>query len=1228
MGRRANPARACIFRSFCSSGPIRSFASMPVLVAPPMNLRRASRIRGSHLQKLPQPVNFAIQVALAELWRSWGIEPDGVVGHSVGEVAAAYVSGALGLDDAVKVSLHRSRVQAKASGSGGMLAVGLAADDMARCLNGLADRAVIAAVNSRSSCTVSGDPDALRDLASRLTSQNIFNRFLKVDIAYHSPQMEPLEPELIAALDGIQPLVPHVPLYSTVTGQRSQSALCDAGYWWQNVRRPVLFEPAINEMIAHGYEAFLEIGPHPVLASSIDECLRTAGKTGKVLPSLYRLKPEQPSILYPLGELNVAGYPIDWKRLYPGGGRLVRLPRYPWQRERHWCESVESREDRLGAGIHPLLDRPLHAPQPAWEVELTAAMFPFLAHHRVQETPVFPGAGYVEACIAAALEIERRPSDAVVVEDLSFRKALVLGSAEGVSLHVGFEQEERVISIHGRIRGKDEPWTLHATARIRERRGSEVQPAGLTPEDLRKVCPEPYAPGLLYRELSAVGLDYGPMFQSIEGLWLGRGEVIAEIALPRELERDLGRYHLHPVLLDASFQALLAAALGNGSDNRVFGGNLYLPVQISRVAYYSAAGSRIWCHGRIREMNSLHLIGDIQLLDEAGNLLADVRGFKCQALFGHQRSEAERSKEWLYEVKWRTLAAPDFGGNDYGATDSGRSENPRRIETLIFTDRGGIGTALADELQRHEQSSIVVSQGSSCLQIDSRHYQINPTRPDDIDWLFEHVNSQSVCGRIVYLWGLDIDTPAGSAGLSEKQAGLEDCVSVMHLVQGLVRASWDQPPRIWLLTRGAVEVDERESQVVPGRFALWGLGRVIDLEHPELRCSLLDLDASAPDLDLSLVRAELDCDGPESELAHRGGVRHGLRLVRALESREDTGRSARMLDSNASYRLEFTRTGSFDSLFFRECPREDPGRGEVEVRVKATGLNYKDVMKVMGLLSEEVIRDTWSGRTLGLECAGVITRVGPDVSPARVGEEVQGWVADGFRTYITGRNEQFVPRFDGLSSAEAAAVPVVFLTAYYGLKEIARVRRGERVLIHAATGGVGLAAIQVARALGAEVFATAGSPEKRDYLRRLGVQHVMDSRSLDFADQILEWTNERGVDVVLNSLTGEAAAKSFSILAPYGRFIEIGKRDIDADHALRLNPFNRYLLFAAFDLDRLLLDRPDEIARMEEELEGFVPARSIVTAANHGLSRKGRRERVPAVGPGAAHRQGRCLIRI
>jgi acyl transferase domain-containing protein/NADPH:quinone reductase-like Zn-dependent oxidoreductase/acyl carrier protein len=1136
------------------------------------------------LTEVAQPLNFAIQVGLAALWRSWGVEPDCVVGHSVGEVAAAHVSGMLDLDDAVKVSLYRSRVQAKARGKGAMLAVGLAADLAHHCLNGLADRAVIAAVNSQSSCTFSGDPAALRELADILTRKNIFNRLLKVDIAYHSPQMDPLEPELRVALQGLRPLAPRFPLYSTVTGQRSEGNCWDAEYWWQNVRQPVLFAAAMSEMIAHGHDAFLEIGPHPVLASAIRESLHDSGKVGTVLASLSRQQPERRALLDSLAALHVAGYPIDWSRLYPDGGRLVRLPRYPWQRERHWCESTESREDRFGSGAHPLLDRPLRTPLPAWEVELSPALFPFLVDHRVDGTPVFPGAGYVEACIATALDVEGRPAGPVVVEDLSFRKALVLGHGEFVRLHVGFEPQERKVSIHGRIHEKDEPWTLHATGRVRERRGLAATLTVVSVEELRDGCSARYDPKVLYEHLHAIGLDYGPMFQAIEGLWRGRDEVVAEIALPRILDTDIDRYHLHPVLLDASFQALLAATLGEKDDERIGGRSLYLPVQISRFTYYAAARARVWCHGKLRVMNSHNLVGDIRLFDDSGQLVAEIRGFQCQALNSRHRSDAEQLKSLLYEMCWQKLPISQPDRAEFPAPDSGRSTDLERFEPLVFVDRGGIGGALAAELRRLDQNPIVVVPGTIRLELGPRHFQIDPSRPDDMDWLLEQVGSRTLCSSIIYSWGLDIDDAAGSLELSDKQAGLDDSVAVMHLIQALGRSSWVRSPRLWLLTRKAVQVDPHETRIVPGQASLWGLGRVIEVEHPELRCSLLDLDDSMPGLDMPSILAEVVADAPETEVAYRGGDRHGLRVVRAAESREPVALPAKSSEVRPSYRLELKRTGSFDNLFFREYKRQDPGPGEVEVRVKATGINYKDVLKVMGALSDDVIRDTWSGRTLGLECAGVITRVGSGVSPARVGEEVQGWVVDGFRTYITARAEQFVPRFEGLSSDQAAAVPVVFLTAYYGLSEVARLRAGERVLIHAATGGVGLAAIQVARALGAEVFATAGSPEKREYLHALGIQHVMDSRSLDFADQILERTETRGIDVVLNSLTGEALVKSLSVLAPYGRFIEIGKRDIDADHPLRLKPFNRNLLFAAIDLDRLLVDRPVEVARMQEEL--------------------------------------------
>ena len=485
----------------------------------------------------------------------------------------------------------------------------------------------------------------------------------------------------------------------------------------------------MSEMIAHGYDVFLEIGPHPVLASSIRETLHDSGRAGTVLASLTRQQPERSALLDSLGALHVAGYPIDWSRLHPGGGRFVRLPRYPWQRERHWCESIESREDRKGSGAHPFLDRPLRTPLPAWEVELSPALFPFLVDHRVEGTPVFPGAGYVEACIATALEVEGRPAGPVVVEDLSFRKALVLGQGDSVRLYVGFEQEERLVSIQGRIHGKDEPWVLHATGHVREHRGMAATPAIVSVEELRNGCPALHDPQFLYQKLRAIGLDYGAMFQAIKGLWLGRAEVIAEIALPRNLEMEIDRYHLHPVLLDASFQSLIAAALGKEADRQALGGNLYLPVQIRRVTFFRAAGSRVWCHAQVCEMNAHHLIGDIRLFDNSGQLVAEIRGFQCQAWNSRHRSNAEQLTDLLYDIHWQRLPAPGPDSAGFPAPDWVPSRDSARFDCVIFVDRGGTGAALATELRRREHDPIVVVPGSVRLELGAPQVSNRPLSP-------------------------------------------------------------------------------------------------------------------------------------------------------------------------------------------------------------------------------------------------------------------------------------------------------------------------------------------------------------------------------------------------------------------------------------------------------------------------------------------------------------------
>jgi acyl transferase domain-containing protein len=290
----------------------------------------ASRIQET---AIAQPALFSLQVALAELWKLWGIEPDAVVGHSVGEVAAAHVSGALSLEDAVRVIFHRGRCMDLASSRGKMLAVGLSMLEARQAIQGYEDRVAVAAVNSPSSATLSGDPESLEQISKVLEHRGVFCRFLRVNYAFHSPQMEPVKKELLTALDGLDPQPVVLPIISSVTGKPVEGRQLDTHYWWHNVRETVSFSDSVDWLIAREHDVFVELSPHPVLAGSISECLRHRGRDGTVLPSLRRKEEERATMLASLGALYTLGRPVDWRTLCADGSRTVSLPRYPWQRQ-------------------------------------------------------------------------------------------------------------------------------------------------------------------------------------------------------------------------------------------------------------------------------------------------------------------------------------------------------------------------------------------------------------------------------------------------------------------------------------------------------------------------------------------------------------------------------------------------------------------------------------------------------------------------------------------------------------------------------------------------------------------------------------------------------------------------------------------------------------------------------------------------------------------------------
>jgi acyl transferase domain-containing protein/NAD(P)-dependent dehydrogenase (short-subunit alcohol dehydrogenase family)/acyl carrier protein len=1107
--------------------------------------------------EIAQPANFIIQVGLFALWKSWGITPAAIIGHSVGEVAAAYAAGCLSLEDAARISFHRSQCQQTVAGQGTMLAVGLNPETAAELVALYPGRASVASINSPSSVAIAGDRETLQEIADNLTDEGVFNRFLRVEVAYHSHQMDPLEQDLKSKLEGLAPKPPAIPLYSTVTGSRVTTALHDAEYWWRNVRQPVRFRDAAASAVGDGHALFVEVGPHPVLSAALKETAAAQGEKVEVLHSLKRGDEERRTALRTLARLYCLGHPVNWPAFYGDRCPHLALPLYPWQRERHWFETEKSTADRLPIGGDVLLGQAIPGPGSSWRSALTHNSAPFLWDHMVDGMVVFPGAGYVQMMLAAQRNCS--PEAWGVIEDIEFKNAFVLGDSEKPVLETRIDGKDNSVSVSARRTSDSESWSTCATALL-SRATPRAPSTAMDLSALVKTMPDEIKPADLYDDLAKRGLSYGPFFRCIRSLRRRDGEVLAEIAAQPSLKLEDDVTSIHATMLDASFQALIAALGNDGKTGSA--GAVFVPVAIERFSLIDKVPERVWCHGRLTLQTADAIGGDIVLFDDAGRPLARIDGFRCQAVPRANTAQGgDPLDRWFYRYEWQNTPVRESGIGADG-DDNGK--------WIIVAD----DTRFADDL-----AACLDAQGTPFLKVrhgagfdydggDSCRMSLN--NPDHWNRLFDMQDGQTVRG-ITYLGGL-----RDSLG-KDDPTGVTACTVALGLLQNLVAAEIDTPPRLCIVTRGVHSPGERNPDADSiDQYALWGLGRVIMNEHPELRCRLIDFDPGYDDAAINDLASEMLSEDREDEVAIRAGRRFVNRLVRT-DLPGDTEPPAEVREATTPFELQIATPGDLSSARFVECARRPPQADEVEFRILGVSLNFKDILKMMGVLSAEIVDGTYFGTSIGMEAVAEIVAVGSGATDFNVGDKLVATLPGGcFRSYATVATKDIhgVPALDRFDTLDLAGMPIAFVTAYYGLHRIAGLQQGERVLLHSASGGVGLAAIQVAQWLGAEIHATAGSDAKRAYLRELGVEHIYDSRSLDFADDIRAATGGKGVDVVLNFLAGEAQEKSVSLLAPFGRFIEIGKRDIDENRGLGLRPFNRNLTFAAVDVDRLLAEKP------------------------------------------------------
>ncbi len=1073
-----------------------------------------------------QPTLFAMQVGMAETLAARGVRPGAVIGHSMGEVAAAVVAGALSIEDGVRVICRRSKLLAALAGSGAMASVELPEQTVRDELAGRGtDSVVVAVVASPQTTVVGGDATMIRELIRQWEQRDVMAREVAVDVASHSPKVDPILADLADQLAELAPGEATVPFYSATRPDPRAVPPCDAGYWVDNLRQMVRFSAAVAAALEDGHRVFVELSPHPLLTRAVEQTAQSIETPVAALPGLRREQPLQSGLLGVVADLHAAGAAVDFAALCPAGD-LLDVPLPSWTHHHLLLDRGESagRDHRIA--VHPLLGahvRLIEEPERhAWQSDVGTDAAPWLADHKVRDVPTLPGAAYCEMALAAAQQVF---PGGFAVRDVRFEDLLLLDAH--TELTAVATLDEPGLAAMRMQTDEDGALTLRATATLRS--VAVQRPAGRNIAALLAAHPNTLSGNGIRQTLAARGISFGPAFTGLVAVHSGTepATLIGEVSAPASIRAEQSGYAIHPAVLDACFQAVGAHFLTRGEQ----GGALMLPLSVGSLQMFGSGRDARYCHVTITKAGTTEIDADLQVLDAHGEVLLDVAGLRMGTGTTKAAEREHVLAERLLTVEWEQRQPPAAAVGDPG-------------EWLLLTaDDAGALSDLPDAL---------TAAGARCRRIvlDS--------------------------GGSVAAGDITTGQPAGVVMVTPSASGEADadCLSrgreLVEQTVRIVRTLSDtdaQPPRLYVITRNAQEVTPQDRLNLD-QGGVRGLLRVIGSEQPSLRPTQIDVDAGTSAED---VVAELLSGTAEDETAWREGSWFVARLLQS-PLRPEERRTAVLDPEQDGILLQVRIPGDLQTLEWVAAGRRIPDAAEIEVAVGASSINFADVLAAFGRYP------AYDGKQpeLGLDFAGVVTAVGTGVTGHKVGDRVAGVRPGGcWGSFVTCDARLVAPLPENLTTEAAAAVATGYATAWFGLQDLARIGRGERVLIHSATGGVGQAAIAIARQAGAEIFATAGSPDRRQLLADMGIEHVYDSRSTDFADEIRRDTDGYGVDVVLNSLTGPAQRAGIDLLAFGGRFVEIGKRDVYEHTRVDLYPFRRNLAFFYADLALMTVTDPE-----------------------------------------------------
>ena len=1099
-----------------------------------------------------QPANLALQWALARWYRSLGIEPRYVIGHSVGEIAGACVAGALSLEDGARVIYERSRLQKNMRGQGEMLAVGLSPEEAEQVIEPLGDRLTIAAVNSPLSVTISGETAAIHGLQSTIEDRQCFCRILNTGVAYHSGQMDGIRDEFLTSLAGISPTTSHVPLLSTVTGAPLGGEEFTAEHWWRNLRDPVVFDRVFEGLPGEGDLLFIQIGPHPVLSSAIYENLAHLNRSGQALATLRRDRGAGEVLLETVAKCYVHGHDINWECLVCPPRKPVALPPYPWQRERFWLDGVGTQT--AGHLPHPFIGREVESSVDPdtriWERAIGLGTHPILEDHTVLDRSIMPLAGLIEMLLETLDGVEVPAS----FTGFELANPLLLPKSEAHLVQIVRRQERYTFSSRPDAHGSETAWLLNCRA-VRTTgtagSGADRTPATIDLEAIESRCDRRSMGGRFYESAAEKGFLYGPAFRQIDEIAYNDREALVLLSIQDDEHEP---YQLHPGVLDAGLQALLMLVPDEDP---------HLPVSVKSLELQRLPGhdERLYAYARMREaMTARDLVADVCLVDENGHTVVTLDGVVLSPTGGFTGRRKTGNPHGLYREEWK--AAPP-------------GEEPAASAVVdrwfVLSDDRKPGAELADALSRHGVPSEFIDSVGNCP----------GTRKDALSRKMKSLTSDK--GNGVGIIGVWSGTGNESACLETGPAG-----EAFDLIRTLLDHP-DLPFHLRLVTAGAQSVVP-DDRTAPEHTSIWGCGRVAAREHPELNCAMIDLPSRIDGIDVARLAEIVRMEQSPEEIALRKSATYSRRLAPLDLERCETKTISVIHSNRNTYRLTQSMPGSIDDLRFETKSASRPGPDEVTIRVKAAGLNFRDVLTALGMLPPA----SGCPPSFGWECVGEITARGDQVAHLDTGDVVMGMLHGTMAGSVTARADLVVRKPDHLEIEEAVTLPVAYMTAYLGLVVRGEMDPGDRVLIHHATGGVGLAAVNLAQQAKAEIYATAGSPEKRAHLEAMGVSHTLDSRSLDFAEEIMRMTDGRGVDIVLNTLSGPAMTASISVLSSHGRFIEIGKTGVSGHETIDLHRFDHNRSYHPIDLSQLIRERPDRAGAL---------LRAVVDMASDGRVR-------------------------